>query len=136
SYQWTVVLPATNPPAVVGANTANATVIAPSTGSITLRLTVTDNQNRVDTADVLIEATRASSEAPTSAGITPCASPIVSGPTPGGGNTDPTPTPTPSSRGGGGGGGGSLGLITLTLLGLLGLGRTRQRRLLHFFRCN
>ena len=31
-YAWTVVAPATNPPAIVGANTATATVIAPTTG--------------------------------------------------------------------------------------------------------
>jgi len=139
-FQWTVVQPTTNPPAVVGADTSSATVIAPSSGSITLRVTVTDSQNRVDTADVSIEPGRANSAAPTTAGSTPCASPVTSGPTPGGTTPapapTPTPSPTPSSGGGGGGGGGSLGLITLFLLGLLWVGRTRQRRLLHFFRCN
>jgi len=134
-FQWTVVSPTSNPPAVVGADTSSATVIAPSSGSITLRVTVTDNQNRVDTADVIVEPTRASSTAPASAGSTPCATPVTSGPTPGS-TPDPTPSPTPSTRSGGGGGGGFLELTTLFLLGLLGLRRHRQRRSLHFFRCN
>ena len=137
SYLWTVVSPVTNPPAIAGADTSTATVIAPSSGAITLRLTVTDNLNRVDTAEVNVEPNRATSAAPASAGNTPCATAVTSGPTPGGSTPAPSPDPTPDSRGGGGGGGGgSLGLTTLFLLVVLWLGRTRQRRALHYFRCN
>ena len=110
SYLWTVVSPLTNPPAIVGADTSTATVVAPSSGAITLRLTVTDNLNRADTAEVNVEPNRAASAAPASAGNTPCATPVTSGPTPGGSTPAPSPDPTPDSRGGGGGGGGgSLG---------------------------
>jgi len=137
SYLWTVVSPVTNPPAIVGADTSTATVIAPSTGAITLRLTVTDNLNRVDTAEVNVEPNRATSAAPASAGTTPCATAVTSGPTPGSSTPAPSPDPTPNSRGGGGGGGGgSLGLTTLFMLVVLWLGRTRQRRVRHYFRCN
>jgi len=138
SYLWTVVSPATNPPAIVGADTANATVIAPSSGSVTLRLTVTDNLNRTDIAEVSVEPNRATSTSPPSAGNTPCATAVVSGPTPGGSTPAPVPAPdpVPASRGGGGGGGGSLGLTTLLLLALLCAGRAGRRRRLNFLHCN
>jgi kallikrein len=61
--------------------------------------------------------------------------PVTSGPTPNTPVPTPSPTPTPSPDSGGGGGG-SIGLAALFVLGVLWLGRTRQRRLLHFFRCN
>jgi hypothetical protein len=137
SYLWTVVSPATNPPAIAGADTSTATVIAPNSGAITLRLTVTDNLNRVDTADVNVEPNRATSAAPASAGNTPCATAVTSGPTPTPTSSTPTPPdPTPAPRSSGGGGGGSLGLTTLFLLVVLCLGRSRRRRVLHYFRCN
>jgi serine protease len=130
SYAWTVVSPTTNPPTINGASTANASVIAPATIAATVRLTVTDDQNRADSVDILIEPTRASSPAPASAGTAACATPVTSGPTPGiGGSTPPPPStspPPPKSGGGGGGGGGSLGLLTLILLG--GLAGSRRAR--------
>jgi serine protease len=132
-YAWTVVAPLTNPPAIVGADTSTATIIAPSAGSITLRVTVTDDQNRTDTAEVQVESNRASSGAPAAAGGTACATPVVSGPTPVA--TAPAPSPVQPARGGGGGGG-SFELATLCLLGVLFLVTTRRRRLLHFSRCN
>jgi hypothetical protein len=135
SYLWTVVSPVTNPPAIAGADTSTATVIAPSSGAITLRLAVTDNLNRVDTAEVNVEPNRATSAAPASAGNTPCATAVTSGPTPGGSTPAPSPDPTPNSRGGGGGGG-SLSPTTLFMLVVLWLGRSRQRRVPRYFRCN
>ena len=120
SYAWTVVLPATNPPAIVGANTASATVISPTTGAITVRVTVTDNLGQTDSANVLIEPARVTSAAPATAGTAACATPVVSGPTPGAPAPPPStpsfPTPPPSSGGGGGGGGGSIEYLTLLLL--------------------
>jgi hypothetical protein len=80
---------------------------------------------------VIVEPNRATSAAPASAGNTPCATAVTSGPTPGGSTPAPSPDPTPDSRGGGGGGGGSLGLTTLFMLVVLWVGRTRQRRVLH-----
>ena len=134
-YAWSVVAPVVNPPPVVGANTATATVIAPTSGSITLRVTVTDDQNRIDSAEVLIEPTRATSTAPAAAGSQPCTAPVVSGPTPQPAAPAPTPSPAPSSPRKGGGGGGSLELSTLILLVTLGWSAHRRRRGLLFSRC-
>ena len=135
SFAWTVVAPTVNPPVIGGANTALATLIAPSSGSITVRVTVTDDQGRTDSADVGITSNRATSLAPANAGAAACAPPVTSGPTPGATPSAPTPAPATPSRGGGGGGGGSLDLAALVLLGvswLAGTGR-RGRRI---SRCN
>jgi len=137
SFAWTVVAPGANPPTIVGANTANATVIAPISGSFTVRVTVTDDQNRTDSADVVVEVTLATSSAPASAGAAACAAPVTSGVTP---TTPPPPpppppVPTPTHSGGGGGGGGTIGLPTLFLLGVLSLQLMRRRRRAHFSRC-
>jgi serine protease len=133
SFAWTVVAPATNPPAISGADTADASLTAPVIGSVTLRLTVTDDQNRSDTADILLEPTRATTQAPASAGTAACATPVTSGPTPGMSVPSPPVSNPPSSASRGGGGGGSLGLLTLILLG--GITWLRPVRL-RFFRCN
>jgi serine protease len=124
-FAWTVVVPAVNPPVIVNPNTASATVIAPTSGAITVRVTVTDNLGKTDSANVVVEPNRATTQAPATAGIAACATPAVSGPTPGT-PTTPTPptTPTtpanpPSSGGGGGGGGGAFEYLTLLLLGAL-----------------
>jgi len=141
TFAWTVVSPTINPPAIVGANTATATVIAPASGSIVVRIAVTDNLGRTDSATVTVASNQATSLAPANAGATPCAAPVTSGPTP---VTPPpaTPTPTPptpsnpSGSGKGGGGGGSLGLITLFLLGVLCLAGELRRRRVRISRCN
>jgi serine protease len=139
AFTWVAIDPTLNPPSIVGADTSTATVIAPSSGSITVRVTVTDNLGRIDTADVVIGPNSVTSGAPASAGTAPCASPVTSGPTPGASMPNPTPTPTPDPpRGGGsgGGGGGSLGFTTLFLLGVLCAGSGRQRRAVRISRCN
>jgi serine protease len=135
TFAWTVVAPTTNPPSIIGADTSTAVVIAPTAGSITVRVAVTDDQGRTDFADVSVTPNNVTSLAPASAGAAPCATPVTSGPTPGMATPTPpaNPTPTPPRRGGGGGG--SLGLITLLLLGVLCLAGER-RRSLRFFRCN
>jgi serine protease len=134
SFAWTVVAPAVNPPVIGGANTSTATLIAPSSGSITVRVTVTDDLGRTDSADVAIATNNAASLAPASAGVTACAAAVTSGPTPV--NTPPAANPTPATPSrGGGGGGGSLGLITLFLLGVLSLAGGR-RRAARISRCN
>jgi hypothetical protein len=134
-FAWTVVSPSVNPPAVSGANSSAASVVAPSSGSITLRLTVTDDVGHSDTADVLVEPTRASSVAPASAGTTPCASPVTSGPTPGPPAVTPPPVTSPSTTPRKKGGGGAIELLTLTLLGVLAGMRFRPRRKTRFSRC-
>jgi serine protease len=119
SFAWTVVVPASNPPAIVGANTANATVIAPTSGAITVRVTVTDNLGKTDSANVLVEPSAVSSTAPATAGTSACATPIVSGPTPGTSTPPSSPPTLPTPPAKSGGGGGSIEYLTLLLLGLM-----------------
>jgi serine protease len=62
TYQWTSV--GAQALTVQGGSTATATVTAPSCGLGTVRLTVTDDLNRQDTADVVIGPTSATTTAP------------------------------------------------------------------------
>lgn len=136
SYAWTVLSPTVNPPAIVGANTATASIIAPTSASITVQVTVTDDQGSVDSAEVVIEPSRTTSAAPATAGSAPCASPITSGVTP----ATPVVPPPPSSGSGGGsrggGGGGSFEIFTLTLLGALLWRRRGRQQIARIGRCN
>jgi serine protease len=70
TYAWSNVGNSTNP--IQGANTATAIVVAPTTGSITLRLTVTDDAGRQDTADVVVSSTSATTTAPANANSGKC----------------------------------------------------------------
>ena len=143
SYAWVVTQPSSNPPTIVGADTSSATVIAPSSGSVTLRLTVTDDQNHSDSADVVVGPVSATTSAPASAGTTACIAAITSGATPtgssssGGGSSSggSSSSSSSSSSSGGGGGGGSFEAFTLGLLGLLVAAALRRQRRCHFFRC-
>jgi serine protease len=62
TYAWTNLTSNTN--AIMNANTATATVVAPASGSFTVRLTVTDDAGKLDTADVVISSTAATTSAP------------------------------------------------------------------------
>jgi serine protease len=114
SYQWTFVAPA-NGPTIQNANSARATVVAP-TGSTVYRLllTVTDNAGRTDSAPVIVTSGTATSAAPADAGHSACLTPLsysVAAP----------PTANASGSGGtSGGGGGTLDLLTLAALGSFG----------------
>ena len=70
SYAWTNVGGGNN--AIQNANTSTATVVAPATGSFTVRLTVTDDAGRTDTADVVVSATSATTTAPANANSNKC----------------------------------------------------------------
>jgi serine protease len=71
TYAWTGV---TNPTATIqGADTPTATITAPSSGSITLRLTVTDDAGRTDFADITVDSNSATSTAPSVANTRTCA---------------------------------------------------------------
>jgi hypothetical protein len=135
TFAWAVVEPTVNPPAVSGANTATASLTAPSSGSVTLQLTVTDDLGRVDIAEVVVEPNRTTSAAPSAAGTVACATPIASGPTPGT-PAPPSPPPPPSPPRSGGGGGGSVEFFTLTLLGVLSWRRRPRARNARIGRCN
>src|SRR6185503_19789929 len=62
TYAWTNLTSNTN--AIMGANTATATVVAPTSGSFTVRFTVTDDAGKLDTADVVISSASATTAAP------------------------------------------------------------------------
>ena len=140
TYSWVVTEPADNPPQIVDATSANASILAPATGSVVVRLTVTDDQDRRDSAEISIGPNAAQSDAPRNAGATPCATPVVSGVTPGGPVQTPpppanTPPITPPSSGSRGGGGGSIDLALLTLLGVMLAARLTSARRARFSRC-
>jgi len=65
TYTWSNVTSSTN--AIQGANSSTATVLAPSSGNFTVRLTVTDDAGREDTADVVVSPTSATTAAPATA---------------------------------------------------------------------
>jgi serine protease len=70
TYAWSNVSSSTN--AIQGANTATATVVAPASGSFTVRITVTDDAGRQDSADVVVSATAATTAAPANASTGAC----------------------------------------------------------------
>ena len=123
SYAWSVVPGSYSGAAPVfssATNLARASIPAPASGTFTVRVTVTDDQGRSDTADVVVGATRVSTGAPGVAGTSACLAAIT-----------PARTTTPqASGGGGGGGGGALDTATLLAAGLCAaaLALTRRRR--------
>jgi serine protease len=76
SYAWTEVGSSTTP--VQNANTPSAVVVAPASGSITVQVTVTDDAGLTDTAQVTVNATSATTSAPSSANNGTCpATPVT-----------------------------------------------------------
>lgn len=75
SYAWTVISGSTS---ISGNNTDTATIVAPSSGSYTVRLTVTDTMGRQDTADVVVSSNAATTTAPAIAGTNACPSSNIS----------------------------------------------------------
>jgi len=75
-YSWTIVGGGPTPPGIVGADTDTAVVVAPATGSFTVRLQVTDGAGREDAADVVVSASSATTAAPAVAGGPACPTPI------------------------------------------------------------
>src|SRR5262249_32765755 len=70
SHAWSSVGSPTT--AIQGANTATSIVVAPTSGSFTVRLTVTDDAGHTDTADVVVSATAATTTAPANASSGKC----------------------------------------------------------------
>ena len=76
TYQWTNV--GTQTVSIAGGTSAAATVTAPSCGLATVQVAVTDSVGAVDTAQVVLSPTSATSSAPSSATSMTCASkPVV-----------------------------------------------------------
>ena len=116
SFEWTIAPGSGGSPVIMGANQAVATVLAPTSESFTLRLTVTDSSGAQDFADVTVTPSSAATTA-----IAPLA-----------GNACPTPitvqqSPPGGGGGGGGSGGGGGGTLALELFALaVMLARRRQ----------
>jgi serine protease len=119
TFAWSVAPSSPVSPPITGADQPQITVDAPTSGSVILRLTITDNMGAQDFADVTLTSTSASTTA---------LAPLP-------GNACPTPVtvqqvPPPGGGGGGGssGGGGGGGALAIELLALVHLGARRLRK--------
>lgn len=117
SYAWSVTAGSAALSATAGATTS---LTAPTSGTVTVHLVVTDEAGKTDTTDVTVSATDATTGAPSAAGHAACPASI---------NPNPPPvTPSsPSSNSSGGGGGGALSWIEVGLLVALAGGRPGRR---------
>ncbi len=70
TYSWSNVTNAASPAQL--ANTAAASVVAPASGSLVIRLTVTDDAGRTDSADVTVNSASATTTAPSNANSGKC----------------------------------------------------------------
>lgn len=124
SYAWSVLATGAGGALVSGANTAAATVVPPTSGTLQLQLTVVDNQGARDTALVNVTANAISSDSPRVVAGAACPTELSFAPPVTAPPSVPT-TPAPSSSGGGGG-----ALNVWFLLGLGGalLWRAMRRR--------
>lgn len=120
TYAWTITANSSNDtPVIANADQASASVNAPASGDIVARLTITDDQGAIDTADITITAATATTASPPASTTPSCPVAVVpptSQPIPG--PTTPTASPPVPSRNGGGGGG-SLPLQLLAVLAAL-----------------
>jgi serine protease len=112
SYAWSVVAPTTSPPAVIqNANSARASIVAPSSGSpsYNLMITVTDDQGRTDSAVLVLSSSGVRTTAPAAAGNNACLAAVA--------YSVPPPNSSASAAGGGShGGGGALDVLTVLAL--------------------
>lgn len=69
TYSWTVL---SGSASLAGASTDTVVLQAPTAGTVTLRLTVTDDAGRIDSADVIISPEGATTSAPAKAGANAC----------------------------------------------------------------
>jgi serine protease len=74
SYAWTVV---SGTAALTNANTNTVGLTAPTSGTVTVRVTVTDDAGRTDAADVVVSPTSATTTAPSNAGTKACLTAVV-----------------------------------------------------------
>jgi serine protease len=122
SWAWTVSQPTTNPPTIQNANSASASIVAPTApDTYTLMLTVTDNAGRSDTASVVLTSSSVQTSAPANAGGDACLSTVS--------YTAPPPQSSSASApsGGGHGGGGALDVLSLLALASIALGYCNSR---------
>jgi serine protease len=130
AYSWALVDDDSGA-AIVGADQPIATVTAPASGTMLVRLAVTDDQGATDNGEITLTANSAFSSVVAPLAGDACPAPITiaaqPAPEPDGPPTD-DPDPPPASSGGGGGGGGAIGSSLLLWLACAGLVARRARR--------
>jgi serine protease len=113
SFAWTE----TGSSAVIS-NAATVALTAPASGTVTLRLTVTDDAGRTDAARATIGPNEVTSDAPARAGSTACLRPLQLASA----HAAPASAAAPAL----GGGGGSMDALTLIALAAAGIGRLQR----------
>jgi serine protease len=123
SYAWSVTsYTGATPPALNPSDQSVLTIAAPSTGSFTLRLTVTDNFGAVDFGEVIVNSSTTISTTESLNASAVCPTPIQLD------LVQPPFTPPASVAAESGGGGGSFDLKFLVLLTAILFLRPRRRR--------
>jgi serine protease len=127
SYQWSVV---DGSGVIADADRASASIAAPSSGSVTVRLTVTDDRGATDGADLLISPNSAAALSTPPLAGSACLAEIAIAQEPPPSTTPPVqPNPPAGAGNGGGGGGGSVDWpLLLALSAWLGIARRRTVR--------
>lgn len=77
AYAWSVVDGGASGTGVSSTDTATTSVTAPTQGTVTVRVTVTDDAGRTDTADVIVGPASATTTAPADAGTEACPTTVV-----------------------------------------------------------
>ena len=116
AFEWSVIAPTMNAPALSSTNQATTTIQAPPSGEVQVRLTVTDDAGAQDFVDMVISPTSTSTATRTLVEGPACPTPITITQTPAPTPPTPAPTPSPPSNAGGGGGGGSFNHAFLALI--------------------
>ncbi len=124
TYSWAVLATGAGGALTSGANSSSATVLPPTSGTLKLQLTVTDNQGARDTALVNVTATAASSDSPQAITGPACPSELSFAPP----VTTPPSAPTGSGTASSGGGGGAIDLWILLLFSGALLWRAARRQ--------
>jgi serine protease len=118
SYGWSVV---TGTGSLTATTSALSSILVPASGSVTVRLTVTDNLGAADSADAIVAAGGATTTSPTLLAGNACATPIVATQA-----SAPVTPSAPSAPASSGGGGGAFGIELLLLTGIA-VARLRRR---------
>jgi serine protease len=77
SYSWSIIDGTASGTISGPTNGSTATVVAPTSGSFTVQVVVTDDAGRTDTAQAVLSSTAATTTAPASAGSSACLTPIA-----------------------------------------------------------
>jgi serine protease len=129
SFAWRVVATGGGGSLVSGGSSAEATVLAPSSGVLELELTVTDSVGASERRRIQVTPTSVMTDVARSATAAACPVAINAGPAPPPAPAPtPAPTPAPAPPAASSGGGGSVNILMLLLLLSIAALRHRERR--------